>query len=73
MTDVYVSVVKATAWVSVVGVFNFARARIAVECHVTSAGALLLFACAARLGDVIGSTSLIGRFNVCRVFNLPRH
>jgi len=64
---------KAAAWVSVVGVFNFARARIGVECHVASAGALLIYACAARLGDVIGSTSLISRINVCRIFNSPRH
>jgi len=64
---------KAGAWVSIVAVFNFARARIGVECHVASAGALLVYACAARLGDVIGSTSLIGRINVCRIFNSPRH
>jgi len=64
---------KAGAWVTVVGVFNFARARIGVECHVAGAGALFIYACAARLGDVIGSTSLIGRINVCRVFNSDRH
>jgi len=64
---------QAAAWVTVVGVFNFARARIGVECHVASAGALLVFACAARLGDVIGSTSLIGRINVCRVFDSAHH
>jgi len=64
---------KAAAWVTVVGVFNFARARIGVECHVASAGALLIYAFAARLGDVIGSTSLIGRVNVCRIFDSPRH
>jgi len=64
---------QAAAWVTVVGVFNFARARIGVECHVASAGALLVYTCAARLGDVIGSTSLIGRVNVCRVFDSARH
>jgi len=63
---------QAAAWVTVVGAFNFARARIGVECHVAGAGALLVYACAARLGDVIGSTSLIGRVNVCRVFNAQR-
>lgn len=65
----YYVVYEAAAWVTVVGVFNFARARIGVECHVASAGALLVYACAARLGDVIGSTSVIGHVNVCRVFN----
>jgi hypothetical protein len=59
---------QVAAWITVVAVFSFARVRIGVECRLAGPEALFWYACALRIGDVIGSTSAIGQISVGRFF-----
>ena len=56
------------AWVAIVGVFSFARLRIGVVCRGSSPEALVIYACVMRLGDVIGTISIVDSVSVCRIF-----
>lgn len=61
-------VAQVGAWMTIVAVFSFARVRIGVECRLAGTEALFWYACALRIGDVIGSTSAIGQISVGRFF-----
>lgn len=58
-------------WISVVLLFSFARCRIGIECRsVGNIETVLWFVWIMRLGDVIGSMSILGRISICKIFRV---
>ncbi|KAK2180997.1 hypothetical protein NP493_418g02043 [Ridgeia piscesae] len=56
------------AWVTVSGLFSYARALTAIVCRDASSDAVLWYACVTQLGAALGSLTVLDNIGICVVY-----
>jgi len=59
---------QTIAWVTVSGLFSYARALTAIVCRDASSDAVLWYACVTQLGAALGSLTVLDNIGICVVY-----